>query len=164
MHPLLLTIAFTVLVPPAYATTGGSMADRILGLTSIKSPAQNEVTPAQTGTASYYARRFHGRRTASGEYYDERDLTAAHRGLPFGTLVRVTHLANDRQVVVRVNDRGPYTRGRILDLSRRAARELGFVGTGTAKVRLEVLGIEGGNQRAGGAVQKASFAISAPDR
>src|SRR5258705_2328464 len=93
MHPLLLTIAFTVLVPPAYATTGGSMADRILGLTSIKSSPQVEVTAAQTGTASYYARRFHGRRTASGENYDEHDLTATHRGLPFGTRVRVTHLA-----------------------------------------------------------------------
>jgi len=138
----LLTVLFTVLMPPESIPVGGSMADRILGPTSTIAPRRHETTATQTGTASYYARDFQGRRTASGEKYDERDLTAAHRGLPFGTRVRVTHLANDRQVVVRVNDRGPYARGRIVDLSRRAARELGLVGTGTAKVRLEVLGNE----------------------
>lgn len=100
--------------------------------------------PVETGIASYYGRQFHGRRTASGERYDQGELTAAHRGLPFGTKVRVTNLANDRRVVVRVNDRGPRTRGRILDLSRRAARELGFVRNGTANVRIEVVGVAPG--------------------
>lgn len=93
----------------------------------------------RTGIASYYARRFHGRVTASGELHDEDALVAAHRTLPFGTRVRVTHLATERSVVVRINDRGPYAPGRILDLSRRAARELGFLDAGLARVRIDVL-------------------------
>jgi rare lipoprotein A len=91
----------------------------------------------QEGVASYYARSLHGRRTASGERYDHGGLTAAHRSLPFGTLVRVVNERNGRSVVVRVNDRGPHVRGRVLDLSGEAARRLG-VG-GTARVRYEVL-------------------------
>lgn len=94
---------------------------------------------AERGIASYYASRFHGRRTASGERYDEEALTAAHPRLPFGTRVRITNLANDRSVVVRVNDRGPFRDGRVIDVSRRAARELGFVRDGIADVRIEVL-------------------------
>jgi rare lipoprotein A len=91
----------------------------------------------QEGVASYYARSLHGRRTASGERYDHGALTAAHRSLPFGTLVRVVNERNGRAVVVRVNDRGPHVRGRVLDLSGAAARRLG-VG-GTARVQYEVL-------------------------
>ena len=91
------------------------------------------------GLASHYARRFEGRRTASGEPYDERELTGAHRTLPFGTRVRVTNLSNHRSVVVRINDRGPFRKGRIIDLSRRAARDLGFLREGMARVRLEAL-------------------------
>jgi rare lipoprotein A len=94
---------------------------------------------AEIGSASYYAHRFQGRRTASGERYDEDALTAAHRTLPFGTRVQVTNLDNDHTVVVRINDRGPHRKGRVLDVSRRAARELGFIGDGTTRVRLEVL-------------------------
>jgi rare lipoprotein A len=93
----------------------------------------------ETGEASYYAGKFHGRRTASGEVYSRRRLTAAHRTLPFGTLLRVTNLANGRKVVVRVNDRGPWKRGRIIDLSRAAAEELRMIRAGVARVRLEVL-------------------------
>ena len=95
---------------------------------------------AEVGVASYYASRHHGRRTASGERYDEQALTAAHRTLPFGTRVRVTNLATGRSVVVTINDRGPFRRGRIIDVSRRASRDLGFLRAGLARVRVEVVG------------------------
>jgi len=92
----------------------------------------------EVGLASYYGREHDGRRTASGEIFDMNEMTAAHRTLPFGTRVRVTDLANGRQVTVRINDRGPFRRGRILDLSYAAARKLGIVGRGVAKVRVAV--------------------------
>ena len=95
---------------------------------------------AEVGRASYYHSRFHGSRTASGERYDETTLTAAHRTLPFGTHVRVTNLGNGRSVVVTIVDRGPFARGRVIDVSRLAARKLGFLRDGTAKVSLEILG------------------------
>lgn len=91
------------------------------------------------GEASWYGRRFHGRRTANGEKFDMNKLTAAHRTLPFGSLVRVTNLENDRSVTVRINDRGPFAKGRVLDLSRSAAQKLGFLGSGRAKVEARVL-------------------------
>ena len=91
------------------------------------------------GFASFYAPEFHGRSTASGERYDSEGLSAAHRTLPFGTRVRVTNLQNGRSVVVTITDRGPFRRGRIVDVSRRAARDLGFLRAGVARVRLEVL-------------------------
>ncbi len=95
--------------------------------------------PVETGIASYYATSLQGRPTASGEIYDESKLTAAHRTLPFGTRVRVTNLSNDRSVVVVINDRGPFVKGRIIDLSRRAAREIGFLREGVTRVRVERL-------------------------
>lgn len=91
------------------------------------------------GIASYYADKFHGRKTASGEKYNKNALTAAHRKLPFGTRVKVTNLSNGKSVVVRINDRGPHVRGRIIDLSIAAARRIGLVKAGTAKVRLDIL-------------------------
>jgi len=93
----------------------------------------------QVGIASYYHRSFHGRKTASGEPYDKRRYTAAHKRLAFGTKVRVTSLATGRSVLVRINDRGPHVKGRIIDLSRRAARDLGMLKTGLLRVRLEVV-------------------------
>jgi rare lipoprotein A len=93
----------------------------------------------ETGTASWYGQEFQGRPTSSREVFDMNDMTAAHRTLPFGTYVMVTNLENDRSAVVRVNDRGPFVRGRIIDLSYAAARVLGIVGPGTARVRLETL-------------------------
>jgi rare lipoprotein A len=93
----------------------------------------------ETGLASYYGSKFAGRTMASGRAYDPAALTAAHRTLPFGTRVRVTHLGNGRTIVVEVADRGPFVRGRVIDLSRRAARSLGFVGAGLARVRIEPL-------------------------
>lgn len=97
----------------------------------------------QVGIASYYHRSFHGRKTASGEAYDKGRYTAAHKRLPFGTKVRVTSLATGRSVLVRINDRGPYVRGRIIDLSRRAARDLGMLTKGLLRVRLEVVKLPG---------------------
>lgn len=95
--------------------------------------------PTEVGTASIYANRFQGLRTASGERYDRRRLTAAHRWLPLGTRLRVTNLANDRTVIVTVNDRGPAKRSRIIDLSARAARALAIGSAGLARVRIQVI-------------------------
>ena len=97
----------------------------------------------QVGIASYVGKPYEGRPTASGPVFDGRSMIAAHRTLPFGTRVRVTNLANDRDVVVTIVDRGPYRKGRVIDVSRRAARELGFERAGTTKVRLEVLADRG---------------------
>jgi len=88
------------------------------------------------GVASYYSNALHGRPTASGERYDRGDLTAAHRALPFGTCVVVVNAENGRSVRVRVNDRGPYARDRLIDVSEAAARELGMLHRGLARVRL----------------------------
>ena len=91
------------------------------------------------GKASYYAAAHRGKRTASGEAFNPDTLTAAHRSLPFGSRVRVTNLNNQRSVVVRINDRGPHVRGRIIDLSRRAAEKLGMLRAGVVPVRIESL-------------------------
>ena len=89
-----------------------------------------------TGEASYYADRFAGRRTASGEAYDPSDFTAAHRSLPFGTRVRVTDIGSGRSVVVRINDRGPWDKGLLIDISRAAANEIGLARRGRGTVSL----------------------------
>ena len=94
----------------------------------------------QVGYASWYGADFHGQPTASGETYDMHAMTAAHRTLPFGTVVRVVNLDNDAETRVTVNDRGPFVRGRIIDLSRAAAKKLGMAEAGVAKVRVEPLG------------------------
>jgi rare lipoprotein A len=96
----------------------------------------------ERGIASWYGEDFHGRLTANGELYDVQAFTAAHRTLPLGTIVRVTNADNGKQVHVRINDRGPYVDGRIIDLSLASARELGMVAGGTAPVQLEVVGQE----------------------
>lgn len=100
--------------------------------------APQEVVLAR-GSASYYAAKFDGRRTASGERFSNSEMTAAHRTLPFGSLVRVTNPANGRSVVVRINDRGPFSRGRLIDVSRAAAEELGMVARGHANVELSLI-------------------------
>jgi rare lipoprotein A len=114
-----------------------------LALTSCATtrPMRVESPPveAQVGVASYYAGSWHGRRTASGERFDMHELTAAHRTLPFGTRVRVTNLNNGREVIVRINDRGPWKKKRVIDVSYAAARKLGMIGPGTAKVRLDIV-------------------------
>jgi rare lipoprotein A len=93
----------------------------------------------ESGIASWYGEEFHGKYTANGEVFDRNALTAAHRTLPMPSVVQVTNLENGRSLQLRVNDRGPFARGRIIDLSRRAAQLLGFEGTGTAKVRVRIL-------------------------
>lgn len=93
----------------------------------------------QSGVASFYASKFNGRRTANGEVFSNSAMTAAHKTLPFGTLVEVTNTRNGRSVVVRVNDRGPYSHARVIDLSKAAATQLGMNGAGTAHVKLAVL-------------------------
>lgn len=99
----------------------------------------NGVTYPQVGVASWYGKKFHGRRTASGERYNMRAMTAAHRSLPFGSRVRVTDVETGRSVKVRINDRGPYYRRRVIDLSYGAAKKLGMVQKGITRVRVEVL-------------------------
>jgi rare lipoprotein A len=93
----------------------------------------------QEGLASWYGGKFQGRHTASGEIFDTNQFTAAHKTLAFNTVVKVTNLENDKSTVVRINDRGPFIPGRIIDLSRAAAAAIGLAGKGVAKVRIEVL-------------------------
>lgn len=91
----------------------------------------------QKGKASFYGHEFGGKRTASGERFNPHALTAAHRSLPFGTKLRLTNPANGRSIIVRVNDRGPFIRGRVIDISLGAARALGFIRRGTAQLVIE---------------------------
>ena len=104
-----------------------------------RTPADYPAGYRESGNASWYGGKFHGRATASGEIYNMNGLTAAHRLMPLGTRIRVTNRENGKTVTVRVNDRGPFVRGRILDLSYGAARELDMIGAGTARVLIEVL-------------------------
>lgn len=120
---------------------------------------QTTTGPSQTGKASWYGPGFHGKRTASGERFDTHAYTAAHRTLPHGTRVLVTNLANGRSVTVRINDRGPFARGRILDLSYGAAREIGMIPTGTANVRVTVLGANGTTAATSGDLPSARFVV-----
>ena len=103
-------------------------------------PSSPPQSPSRVGIASWYGPGFNGRRTANGEIYDQEDLTAASTVLPLGTRVMVTNLDNARSVEVRINDRGPFVKGREIDLSHRAAQVLGIIRPGTARVRVDVLG------------------------
>ena len=93
----------------------------------------------QIGIASYYGKKFHKKRTANGEIFNMYKVSAAHKTLPLGTKVRVINLKNGKSLTMRINDRGPFAKGRIIDLSYKAAQKLGFVNQGTTKVRIEVL-------------------------
>jgi rare lipoprotein A len=106
------------------------------GVASTRLP---ELRSAETGVASWYGHPYHGRPAANGEIYDMEKMTAAHRTLPFDTVVRVTNLTNQQSVEVRINDRGPFIDGRIIDLSHGAAQSIGMVGPGTAQVRMEIV-------------------------
>lgn len=125
-------------------------------------PLQSAAGYRETGTASWYGDDFHGKKTANGEIYNMYAFTAAHKLLPLGTSVRVVNLDNGRSVNVRVNDRGPFVRGRIIDVSRAAAVKLDMLNTGTARVRVETLGAVAGVRKGGDIsgrfyVQVASF-------
>jgi rare lipoprotein A len=102
-------------------------------------PVPAVVGATETGRASWYGHPYHGRRTSNGEVYNMEAMTAAHLSLPFGTWVRVTNLDNGRRTDVRINDRGPFVKNRVIDLSKAAAREIAMLGPGTARVRLEVV-------------------------
>ena len=110
----------------------------VIALAVLALPGCQQPTSVEEGVASYYADSFRGRITANGDTYEPQALTAAHRQLPFGTRVKVTNLDNGRSVWVRINDRGPYVKGRIIDLSDAAASKLHLKEAGTAKVRLEI--------------------------
>lgn len=118
---------------------------RIVGLALGSALLMLSGTGAQalgTGIASFYGKGdgFHGRKTANGERYDRYSMTAAHRTLPFGTKVRVTNLRNGKSVIVRINNRGPFVRGRIIDVSYAAAQQLGFAGQGITRVSVVPMG------------------------
>lgn len=124
----------------AYMPSSESFKGVFQSIPRVKSKrSQPKVSEIQYGKASYYARKFNGRKTASGERFDMNKMTCAHRTLPFGTLVRVTNQSNGWSVKLRVNDRGPFTKGRIVDVSFAAAKALGMIKRGTARVKLEVL-------------------------
>ena len=109
--------------------------------TSTKDKTSNSGSSkhSQTGIASYYSKGLHGSRTASGEIHNRHEMVAAHRSLPFGTKVKVTNLSNGKEVVVKINDRGPFTKGRVIDLSYGAVSKIENPGKGLTKVKLEVL-------------------------
>lgn len=121
--------------------TAPTPAANAIDLSHIDPPV--DASPVATaiggGVASYYGRRFHGRPTASGEKFDMNAMTAAHRTLPFGSLVEVTNPRNGKTVTVRINDRGPFHGNRVIDVSRAAATELGLIGPGSGTVELAVL-------------------------
>jgi rare lipoprotein A len=105
----------------------------------VKAAKPPRIGSTESGVASWYGYPYHGRRAANGEVYDMEKLTAAHRTLPFDTWVRVRNLDNDKTVEVRIQDRGPFVRGRIIDLSRAAARNIDMIGPGIAKVKLTII-------------------------
>ncbi|PWR22294.1 septal ring lytic transglycosylase RlpA family protein [Zavarzinia compransoris] len=123
---------------PVAAAVGGPISDR----EKIAGSQSERVVREFAGNASWYGPGFHGRRTANGERFDQHELTAAHKTLPFDTRVRVTAIATGRSVIVTINDRGPYIRGRVIDLSAAAATAIGLRDRGVGKVKIEVL--EGG--------------------
>jgi rare lipoprotein A len=136
--PLLAGLSFSLLVSGC-ASSLSRRPTQPLGSAPI--PARPH--PQQFGVASWYGSGFHGQPTASGEIYNQNALTAAHPTLPLGTRVEVTNLANGKSVQVRINDRGPFVRGRKIDLSRGAARKLGMINPGVSRVRIKPLPVHG---------------------
>lgn len=124
----------------ALAATGAAAQPALPATASVSASGAPAASPVTTGTASWYGWQFHGRPTANGETYDMNGFTAAHRTLPFGTLVRVSLIDGSASVDVRINDRGPFVDDRIIDLSLSAARRLGMLRSGVAEVRLQVVG------------------------
>ena len=156
-------IAITVLLSGCHHKKA-AQAPPPVPLASASSPPPAAAAPpgatpesGETGLASWYGHPYHGRASASGEIYDMERMTAAHRTLPFGTMVRVHDLDNEQTVDVRINDRGPFVDGRIIDLSRAAARAIEMLGPGTARVRLEILSGPTATVQAHFAVQVGAF-------
>lgn len=130
-------------LPTKLPTADQPRAAEVLS-TELSSTVAPPIVPVlvyrETGTASWYGREFHGRPTASGETFDMYGLSAAHRTIPLGTLIRVTNLNNSKSITARVNDRGPFVSSRVIELSFGAAREIGFASQGTAPVKIETFG------------------------
>lgn len=140
---LLILLGFTVVLI-SRCSHSNNVRREISRTTLQREQLRKERAPARSldsfqGTASFYGAKFHGRKTASGEIFDMNKLTAAHRTLPFGTICRVTNLLNKKSVIVRINDRGPFVPGRLLDLSRGAAQALDAIPQGIIRVKVEVL-------------------------
>jgi len=133
---VLIVASFSLLVS---GCTSGLSRRPPAPLSSAPLPPRPQPQSGQIGVASWYGPGFHGQPTASGETYNQDALTAAHRTLPLGTRVKVTNLANGKSVQVRITDRGPFVRGRKIDLSRGAARKLGMTKSGVSKVRIQPL-------------------------
>lgn len=129
--------SFVLLIALALLSTGCATAPR----PQVEHPVPDGGYSEQ-GIASWYGPGFHGRKTASGERFNQKAMTCAHRKLPFGSKIKVTNLNNDKSVIVTVNDRGPFVRRRIVDLSRQAAYEIGLISTGTAPVRVETVKVD----------------------
>lgn len=128
LNTLRWSLAVMALAVPLVATTDAAIGSR---------PDSDDVAFVEHGEASWYGPRFHGRKTASGVRFDQNKLTAAHRNLPLGSEVTVTNLENGQSVQVEINDRGPYIDGRIIDLSKAAARQLGMIHDGVVPVKVE---------------------------
>lgn len=153
MHVHLTARLFCALVIVGAATCGSTpriepSVSSVPATASAPSPGPSPIAItdsalAATGTASWYGPGFDGKTTASGEKFNQNNLTAAHRTLPFGTVVRVKCLKNGQTVDVRINDRGPFTKGRIIDLSKAAAREIGLIERGIGPVEIHVLSLPG---------------------
>jgi rare lipoprotein A len=150
-----ISIRTTSGAPPAYgAAPPPAPASKLADAQELGDNVPDVSGFRQVGRASWYGGRFNGRRTASGERFNMNALTAAHKTLPLAAYVRVTNMTNQKSVVVRINDRGPYVRGRVIDLSYAAGRELGLQHTGTARV--EIVGLT--QQEAVAALQEAAAA------
>ena len=128
---------------PLYAKRSASK--RVLPIVCIIACVSLPIAAEETGYASYYAGKFQGRLTANGEIFDTNRFTAAHKTLPFNTIVRVTHIESGASTFARINDRGPFVEGRVIDLSRAAAASIGMVAAGIARVRVDVVSL-GDNQ------------------
>ena len=139
IFPIIISLSGVILVvncsnSPRY-TTGSR--NRSKPVKKVNSTAKSK--KILKGISSYYGEDFHGKLTANGEVYDMYGLTAAHKTLPLNTIVRVTNMENEKSLILRINDRGPYVKGRMLDCSYGAALKLGFIGNGTTKVKVEVI-------------------------
>ncbi|KTE05676.1 septal ring lytic transglycosylase RlpA family protein [Sphingopyxis sp. H115] len=126
----------TLLIPMMLTVSAAAQDLDVIDEAAIEVP---DFTEIDGGMASYYGNELAGNRTANGERFDPGQLTAAHRTLPFGSMVRVTNMSNGDSVIVRINDRGPFSRGRVIDVSQAAAREIGMHRSGTARVKLALL-------------------------
>ena len=131
--------AFAEIEPPSVPLQPENDAVDMASFVPSAGTADQVIQDLGGGVASYYGRRFHGRLTANGETFDMNALTAAHPSLPFDSMVRVTNPRNGRSVIVRINDRGPFVAGRVIDLSRAAAKEIGLIRRGHAEVELELV-------------------------